>query len=142
MLPAASSFREIDAKHLLSKKQNTAPINARSQLGPSQPLKKMIAEKEFRTITLRGLDDKPEIVGIMNDVMKTHGLKTGQSTIEHIIVSFAKLQKELADVNANREKEMNRYYKWRQETEEQIEELKKTIGTAQVALKRIFDTKL
>ncbi|WP_157607441.1 hypothetical protein [Runella limosa] len=102
----------------------------------------MIAEKEFRTITLRGLDDKPEIVGIMNDVMKTHGLKTGQSTIEHIIVSFAKLQKELADVNANREKEMNRYYKWRQETEEQIEELKKTIGTAQVALKRIFDTKL
>lgn len=142
MLPAASSFREIGRQHLLSKKLNTASINARSELGPFQTLKKMIAEKEFKTITLRGLDEKPEIVGIMNDVMKAHGLKTGQSTIEYIIVGFQKLQKELAEVKEKGENEKRQYYNWRQETEEEIEELKQTIGTAQVALKRIFDTKL
>lgn len=102
----------------------------------------MIAEKEFRTITLRGLDEKPEIVEIMNKAMKAQGLKTGQATIEHIILNYDKLQSELETVKQKRREEQQNYYNWKQQSEEEIEELKKTIGTAQVALKRIFDTKL
>jgi hypothetical protein len=127
---------------LLSKKHDITSINARAWLVPPTTDKKMIAEKEFRTITLRGLDEKPELVKIMNKVMQVQDLKTGQSVIEHIILRYEKLQEEIWEVKQKRDEEKRTYYNWQQKSEEEIEELKKTIGAAQVAFKRILDTKL
>lgn len=105
--------------------------------------KKMIANtKDFRTITLRGLDEKPNIVGTMNEVMKEQGLKTGQAVIEFIINNYTQLQQELNTVKAKREVERQNYYKWSSEREDEIVELKQTIKAVKVAFQKIEETNL
>ena len=94
----------------------------------------MIAEsKDFKTITLRGLEDKKNLVEIMNQVMKQEGLKTGQSVIEFIIADYAKKAARLQEVTEKREAERRQYYQWQAKNEEENEILKgklKTIKTA------------
>ena len=101
----------------------------------------MIANtKDFRTITLRGLDEKPNIVGIMNQVMQEQGLKTGQAVIEFIISNYVQLQEELNIVKAKRMTEQQNYYKWSNERDDEIKELKQTIRAVKVAFRRIEET--
>ncbi len=95
---------------------------------PSQIPQKMIAEKEFKTITLRGLEEKPELVQIMNDTMYRRDLRTGQSTIEYIIKDYQRAQaeikrlKEVIDTERQkRNQEKDQYYKWRNDMEEQMQ---------------------
>jgi hypothetical protein len=94
----------------------------------------MIAEsKDFKTITLRGLEDKKNLVEIMNQVMKQEGLKTGQSVIEFIITDYAKKAARLEEVTEKREAERKKYYQWSEKNQEENEILKgklKTIKTA------------
>ncbi|WP_162793674.1 hypothetical protein [Runella rosea] len=94
----------------------------------------MIAEsKDFKTITLRGLEDKKNLVEIMNQVMKQEGLKTGQAVIEFIIADYAKKAARLEEVTRKREAEKKQYYQWQATNEEESEILKgklKTIKTA------------
>lgn len=103
----------------------------------------MIANtKDFRTITLRGLDEKPNIVGTMNEVMKQQGLKTGQAVIEFIINNYTQLQQELNTVKAKREVERQNYYKWSSERDDEITGLKQTIKAVKVASQKIEETNL
>lgn len=97
--------------------------------------KKMIAEtKDFKTITLRGLEEKPEVVKIMNDVMTKEGLKTGQSVIEFIITDYDKKAKEL---EAKKEKYENFYHNHYKVVDRQEKEIE-TLKAALKALKNAF----
>lgn len=94
----------------------------------------MIAEtKDFKTITLRGLEEKKNLVEIMNQVMQTKGLKTGQSVIEFIISDYAQKLAELEATKEKREEERQRYYKWSSQKEDKIEELSTTLKTIKAA---------
>ncbi|WP_298358820.1 hypothetical protein [Runella sp.] len=90
----------------------------------------MIAEsKDFKTITLRGLEEKKNLVEIMNKVMQTKGLKTGQSVIEFIISDYGQKLAELETIKEKREEERKKYYKWSSEKEDTIEELSLILRT-------------
>lgn len=104
---------------------------------------KMIAEtKDFKTITLRGLEEKKNLVEIMNKVMHVQGLKTGQSVIEFIISDYAQKIDELEYIKAKRKAENQNYYQWRNEKEAETEGLKQTIKAVKFAFKRIEETEL
>ena len=96
----------------------------------------MIAEtKDFKTITLRGLEEKKNLVEIMNQVMQTKGLKTGQSVIEFIISDYAQKLTELETVKQKREEERKNYYNWSSQKEDKIEELSTILKTVKDAFK-------
>ena len=96
----------------------------------------MIAEtKDFKTITLRGLEEKKNLVEIMNQVMQTKGLKTGQSVIEFIISDYAQKLAELETVKQKREEERKKYYQWSSQKEDKIEELSTILKTVKDAFK-------
>lgn len=96
----------------------------------------MIAEtKDFKTITLRGLEEKKNLVEIMNQVMQTKGLKTGQSVIEFIISDYAQKLTELETVKQKREEERKKYYNWSSQKEDKIEELSTILKTVKDAFK-------
>lgn len=101
----------------------------------------MIAEtKDFKTITLRGLEEKKNLVEIMNQVMQTKGLKTGQSVIEFIISDYAQKLAELETVKQKREEERKKYYNWSSQKEDKIEELSTILKTVKEAFKLINKT--
>ena len=99
----------------------------------------MIAnEKEFRTITLRGLDEKPEIVAIMNKVMKTHGLKTGQSVIERIIIDYEELQNGLAATKRELQNQKEHFERNSKSLAEELENYRKIVKDAQNVFNQIM----
>lgn len=99
---------------------------------------KMIAEtKDFKTITLRGLEEKPEIVKIMNDVMAKEGLKTGQSVIEFIITDYDKKAKELEVRKEKYENFYHNHYKIVDSQEREIETLKAALKAIKNAFQLI-----
>lgn len=129
--------------HLLSKTNHyfTRPRRSRAHQQPTQT--KMIAEtKDFKTITLRGLEEKKNLVEIMNQVMQTKGLKTGQSVIEFIISDYAQKLAELEAIKLKREGERQRYYKWSSQKEDKIEELSTTIKTIKDAFALLNKTEI
>lgn len=96
----------------------------------------MIAKpKDFKVITLRGLDEKKDIVSIMNDVMNKQDLKTGQSVIEFIITDYARKVSQLEEVKQKRQIEKDQYYQWRTKSEEENETLKQKLKTLKTAFK-------
>lgn len=82
------------------------------------------AQKDFRTITLRGLEDKPEIVAIMNETMHQHGLKTGQSVIEHIVNSYPGLLEKVASLHQEVKLQRQKYRDYEETTTTEIDDLK------------------
>jgi len=103
----------------------------------------MTAEiKDFKTITLRGLDQKTELVSIMNDVMKKEGLKTGQSVIEFIIADHAKTTHELTVLSQKRKQEKEQYYQWSNRKEDEIEGLKKVLKSLKTAFTNLTEIEL
>jgi aryl-alcohol dehydrogenase-like predicted oxidoreductase len=86
-------------------------------------------EKEFKTITVRGLDDKPELVQALNAIMQERGLKTAQAVIEYIIAQHQPLTQDLKECKAKRREDTDQYYKWRTTAEEEIARLKSQLKT-------------
>jgi aryl-alcohol dehydrogenase-like predicted oxidoreductase len=85
-------------------------------------------EKEFKTITVRNLDEKPELVQALNEIMQERGLKTAQAVIEYIIAQHQPLTKDLKDCRTKRREETDQYYKWRTTADEEIATLKKQLN--------------
>ncbi|AYQ31360.1 hypothetical protein DTQ70_03845 [Runella sp. SP2] len=129
----------VGRQNLLSKKLLTHSISASSGAPSLNYNVKMIAnEKEFRTITLRGLDEKPEIVAIMNKVMKTHGLKTGQSVIERIIIDYEELQNGLAAAKRELQNQKTHFERNSKSLAEELEGYRKIVKDAQNAFNQIM----
>lgn len=85
----------------------------------------MANEKEFTTITLRNLNS-PEnkgIVKIMNNVLNTQGIKTGQGALEFIVTDYEKLQTKLENERKTRISLERELSELRQSTDARIAEL-------------------
>ena len=103
----------------------------------------MIAEiKDFKTITLRGLEEKKNLVEIMNQVMKDKGLKTGQSVIEIIISDYSNKILEREAVKEKRQNERNNYYAATEKREAKIMELSGTIKAVKLAFVLLNNTEV
>lgn len=115
--------------YFLIAKINQIALRLRGSRAHQPPIQtKMIAEsKDFKTITLRGLEEKKNLVEIMNKVMQVQGLKTGQSVIEFIISDYAQKLEELEHVKAKRNAENQNYYQWRGQKEEEVAKLSNVI---------------
>lgn len=90
--------------------------------------KKMIA-KDFKTITLRSLDAKPQLIEAMNEVMQKQGINTGQAVIEFIIADHAKKTKELEKLKQKYDTFYNNHYKVVDKLEEELKSLKSKLQT-------------
>lgn len=98
--------------------------------------------KDFKTITLRGLDDKPAIVKIMNDVMKKQEIKTGQAIIEFIIADYAKTKAELETQRQKAKTFSDNHYKVVEQLEAENSKLKAFIQSIQAAFKSLTSFKM
>ncbi len=69
----------------------------RADQQPHKTTKKMITEtKQFKTLMLRDLDKSPQLVEVLNEVMTTRNIKTGQSAVEYVIAQHKSLSDEIA----------------------------------------------
>ena len=100
--------------------------------------KKMIAnseKKDFKTITLRDMNEKPDLVNIMNEVMEKEGIKTGQSVIEYIIKDYDCTKKAYQALQKKSEEQYRDYYRWRNEFEEKYQKLEENLNLVKKAFK-------
>ncbi len=102
----------------------------------------MLSNKDFKTITLRGLEEKPELVKIMNVVMKERDIKTGQGIIEYIISDYAKTKAELKKQQEKARNFSDNHYKVVEEYEAENTRLKTFIQTIQAAFKSLTSFKM
>lgn len=108
---------------------------------PYKQNQKMLS-KDFKTITLRDLDQKSQVTDIMNQVMQKHGIKTGQAVIEFIIADYDKKAKELEKWKEKYENFYHNHYKIVDKQDNEIKDLKtklKTIKNAFEIINKIED---
>ncbi|MDF7818123.1 hypothetical protein P1X15_10975 [Runella sp. MFBS21] len=92
-------------------------------------------KKDFKTITLRDMNEKPDLVNIMNEVMEKEGIKTGQSVIEYIIKDYDCTKKAYQALQNKSEEQYRDYYRWRNEFEEKYQKLEENINLVKKAFK-------
>ena len=104
----------------------------------------MIAEqkKDFKTITLRGLDQRADLVEILNDVMIERGIKTGQTAIEYIIKRYATLDIENRKLSKQNYKQEMENWEKRRIQEVENEKLTDAVRAIQNAFKLINELSL
>lgn len=123
--------RLITPKHSIKMLSNyNGPLNNVSGMNDN-------SSKDFKTITLRGLEEKPELVKIMNDVMKVRDIKTGQGIIEYIIADYAKTKDELKKQHEKARNFSDNHYKVVEEYEAENTRLKTFIHNLQAAFKSV-----
>lgn len=91
-------------------------------------------KKDFKTITLRDMDIKPELVNIMNEVMENTGIKTGQACIEYIIKDYDRTSKLYQELLKQSEKDNKEAQKERLEYRQKIH----TLETDMALVKKVF----
>jgi hypothetical protein len=101
----------------------------------------MIANaKNFKTLTLRGLDEKPDIVATMNEAMQYVPSHTGQAVIEYIITDYARKCREVQRLRTSILAETEAHEAYQKDIEFRYEDAISTLRNLKNAFQLIQNT--
>lgn len=101
-----------------------------------------IDQKDFKTLVIRDLEDKPDLVNIIKDTMKRKNISAGGAAIEFIIEDYERRNLELKDLQREFKIERENNKKVVREMEESMKEKNTILKNLQSVLSAISKLKL